>query len=96
MGTKGLTTSLVGRKVAPKDGLLRLWPTTAEGSKIDSHRLEMQHLEYAESTIIAAWTEGSGGPGGSSVVRIACESPTGDTREFYLTHVRLLPKDEVR
>jgi hypothetical protein len=92
MTSKGLSTTLVGRKIAPKPGLLRLWPVTEEGSKIDQHYLEDRHLEYYESTIIAAWTE-RGGPGGSSVVRIACESATGDTREFYLTHVRLLPKE---
>jgi len=93
MATKGLNTNLIGRKIAPKPGLLRLWPVTEEGSKVDQHYLEEKHLEYCEATIIATWTEG-GGPGGSSVVRIACESATGDTREFYLTHVRLLPKEK--
>lgn len=93
MASKGLTTSLVGRKVAPKAGLQRLWPVSEEGANIDQHKLEDKHLEYCETTIIAAWTENSAGIGGSSMVRIACESPTGDTREFYLTHVRLLPKE---
>lgn len=94
MAAKGMHTNLIGRKVAPKEGLLRLWPINEAGSKVDQHYLEPQHLEYCEATIIASWVEAGGGPGGTSVIRIATESPTGDTREFFLTHVKLLPKDK--
>jgi len=95
MASKGMHTNLIGRKVAPKKGLLQLWPVTKEGSTIQRHDLEPQHLEYCEATIMAAWVESRSGPSDTSMIRIATESATGDTREFFLTHVRLLPKDKL-
>jgi hypothetical protein len=89
MSKGGLTTNLIGRKVVPLPSLFRLWPRKEKGlnnAKRDDE-LELSDLEYTEAEIVAAWVEKDGG---SSSVKIACVSPTGDAKEFYLTLVKVV------
>ncbi len=85
-----MRTSIIGRKVRPAPGLERLWPLNSYAGS-STRDVGLEDLAYTEATIIAAWTVSDKG---KSVVMIATVGPAGETREFSLTHVRLVEESK--